>query len=160
MFVNIANASVYEHQVKVSEFINELPMIESATRSFKQEKIIKNASRPLRSDGVFMFEKNKGVTFFTKHPVETTVSYNNRDYKQINDVILAISNKKYSKLEKEFSFYYKKNNKEWILGLKPKHTCPAKDYISSITVWGTNDINKIEINFKNGNITKLWFSKI
>ena len=68
----------------------------------------------------FKFDKNEGIFFETTYPIKSTTSYSNKDNQQINDIILAISNKKYSKLDKMFDFYYEKKGLIWTWGLKPK----------------------------------------
>lgn len=156
--ITTVNASVYDNPATISSFINELPNLNNNIDcKFKQEKHIANVARPIVSGGNFKFVKDKGVYFETTYPVKTNVSYTNKDYKQINDIILAISSRKYSKLEKEFNFFYKKDKENWILALKPKEDSQIIDYISSITICGEISINKISINLKNGNSTILWF---
>ena len=103
--LNMANANVYEHPATISSFINEIPAMDSISCKFKQEKRLINVEKPLLSSGNFRFVKNQGIYFETLQPIKTTASYTNKDYKQINDIIQAISNKKYSKIEKEFKFY-------------------------------------------------------
>ena len=152
-FISTANASLYDKPTKISEFINELPKLnKNINCKFKQEKHITNIATPITSGGNFRFIKDKGVYFETTYPIKSNVSYTNQDYKQINDIILAISNKKYSKLEKEFDFFYKRNNNNWTLGLSQ-----VINYLNSITIEGEDNINKININLKNGNSTILWF---
>jgi hypothetical protein len=93
------------------------------------------------------------------HPIKTTVSYTNKDYKQINDIILAISQKKYSKLNKDFYYFFNKNETSWKLGLKPKPESPASNYIISISIEGKNNIEKMILQFKNGSSTTICFSE-
>ena len=152
-------AGLYDNPVNISSFVGKLPQITNIECTFKQEKHLKNIAKPFISGGNFYFEKDKGVTFETIYPVKSTVSYSNKDYKQINDIILAISKKKYSKLEKEFNFYYQQNNNEWQMGLKPKNKSRVEEYIDFITIKGTDYINQININLKNGNNTIIWFMK-
>ena len=45
---------------------------------------MKNISKPIISNGNFKFVKNEGVYFETTYPIKSTVSYTNKDYKQIN----------------------------------------------------------------------------
>ena len=75
---------------------------------FRQEKQTSNIL--LKSSGDFVFDKSKGVTFYTTYPIKSTTSYSTREYRQINNVITAISNKSYSRLEKDFKFYFQKEN--------------------------------------------------
>ena len=146
-----------EQKISSEELMKELPKLESIDCKFKQEKLIKNIQKPLLSNGNFKFVKGEGVYFETLYPVKSTVSYTNKDYKQINDIILAISNKKYSKLDREFDFYFSKNEKIWTLTLKPKTESKSAKYLDSLTIEGEDYISKIVILAKDGSKTTQWF---
>ncbi len=146
-----------EQKISSEELMKELPKIENIECKFKQEKLIKNIQKPLLSNGNFKFIKGEGVYFETLYPVKSTVSYTNKDYKQINDIILAISNKKYSKLDREFDFYFSKDGNLWTLTLKPKTESRSEKYLDSLTIEGEENINKIVILTKDGSKTTQWF---
>lgn len=146
-----------EQKISPEELMKELPKIENIECKFKQEKLIKNIQKPLLSNGNFKFIKGEGVYFETLYPVKSTVSYTNKDYKQINDIILAISNKKYSKLDREFDFYFSKDGNLWTLTLKPKTESRSEKYLDSLTIEGEENINKIVILTKDGSKTTQWF---
>ena len=150
---------VYNHPATLEQISNQIPEMKSVKCKFKQEKHLQNIQKPLVSGGDFEFLENKGVYFHTKYPVESTVDYTNKNYKQINDIVKAISTKKYSKLEKEFDFYYQGKLENWALGMKPKKTSGAYNYISDITINGSDYINKLDITQTNGNKTVIWFTK-
>mgnify|MGYP006916262205 CR=1 FL=1 len=57
------------------------------------------------------------------------------------------------------SLYFMTENNIWILGMKPKDNSNANNYISSITVKGTDYIKQINIDQTNGNKTVIWFEK-
>ncbi|MBQ9245129.1 hypothetical protein IJ182_02550 [bacterium] len=154
-----AFASVFEHPAKISDISDKIPKFESINCSFKQEKKLKNIEKPLISEGNFSFVKDKGVYFETLIPIKSTVSYTNKDYKQINDIVLAISKRKYSKLDNEFEFFFINSDNIWELGLRPKKTSNTEDFINSIYITGSDYINKINIDLKNGNNTTIWFTK-
>ena len=151
-------ASVYDHKSDAKMLMKELPVLNNIECTFKQEKIIKNLQKPLISGGNFRFDKSQGVYFETTYPIKSTTSYTNKDYEQINDIILAISNKQYSKLDNAFDLYYQKSPKYWTLGLVPKTTTILDKYVTSITIDGSDYINKIVIDFKDGSRTTQWFS--
>ena len=153
-----ARADVFDYPSKISSFINEIPEITNITCDFKQQKDIKNVKKPVISGGKFTFDREKGVLFETLYPVKSTVSYNNRDYKQINVVIKAISDKKYSTIESEFDFYFQNGKDKWELGLKPKKSSKSKELLSSIEIYGSAQIDKIIIRTQNGNKTTIWFT--
>lgn len=154
-----AAANVYEYPANLNDIFTKMPKIESIKCKFKQEKHMQNIQKPLVSSGDFEFVENKGVYFHTKYPIQTENNYTNEKYKQINDIICAISKKKYSGLEKEFDFYFQGNSNNWSLGLKPKKATQAFNYIKSITLQGDDYIHQITIEQTNGNKTLLWFTK-
>ena len=155
----IAFADVYDFQANLKDVSKKMPEMHSIKCKFKQEKHIKNISKPLVSSGDFEYRENKGVYFHTKYPIESKTDYTSEGYKRINDIVKAISNKKYSKLENEFNFYHTGNADNWVLGMKPKKTSDSNNYISSITIQGSSYIQKININQANGNETIIWFTK-
>lgn len=152
-------AQVYDYPAKLEYISKIIPKIGSTKCKFKQEKYLKNISSPLVSGGDFEFVENKGVYFYTRYPFQSTIDYTNKNYRQINDIINAISSKKYSKLEREFQFYFEGNSANWSLGMKPKKNSNAYNYISYITVNGSDIISMINIQQTNGNKTIIWFTK-
>lgn len=156
--INIADASVYSYKISAGDLDKVLPNLNDINCKFKQEKVLKNIERPLISSGNFSFIKKKGIFFETTYPIKSTTSYTNKDCEQINDIIMAISNKKISRLDNKFDFYYESNSNLWTLGLKPKKNTITDKYIESITIYGVNYIKKIVILMKDGSATTQWFS--
>lgn len=152
-------ADVYDHPISLKTLSTEIPNMGSIKCKFRQEKHLQNIDKPLVSSGDFEFIENRGVYFYTQYPIKSTVDYTNKNYKQINEVVKAISTKKYSRLDKDFEFFYEKKNASWNLGMKPRRNSEAYNFISSITINGTDYINKISILQTNGNKTILWFTK-
>ena len=152
-------ADVYDHGQSLEIISKQIPKPENIKCKFKQEKYIKNIQKPVVSGGDFEFVKGEGVYFTTTYPIYSKTDYTNKNYRQINDIISAISSKKYSKIEKEFNFYYEEKKSGWILGMKPKRNSKTAEFISSITVSGKDYIQKIETAQTNGNKTILWFTK-
>lgn len=157
-FPQLAKANLFETPANIEDFINLLPEMKSVSCQFEQKKYLTNIEKPIVSSGNFKFIEKEGVYFETLRPIRTTVSYTNKDYKQINDIILAISKKKYSKLNKDFNYFFTKNGDSWQFGLKPKEDSPANNYIVSISIEGTNNIEKMKLQFKNGSSTTICFS--
>ena len=75
----------------------------------------------------------------------------------MNDVIVAISNKNYAYLDKNFDLYYKHENNSWIVGLKPKKSSVAASQLHDIIIKGKTDINNIKINTVKNGITDISF---
>lgn len=154
-----AFSNVYDSPQNLDIILVKLPELKSIKCKFKQEKYLKNISKPIISSGDFEFVKNKGVYFTTTYPIQAQTNYTNKNYKQINEIINAISSKKYSKIEKEFDFYYEDKKSDWILGICPKSKSQSAEFISYITLSGQDYINKIEIKQTNGNKIILWLTK-
>ncbi len=157
LFSGSCFADVFQNKANISSFINEIPKMNSISCKFKQEKTVKGIAKPLISGGNFKFIKDKGIFFETTYPIKSSTSYTSNEYKQINSIINAISNKKYKNLENEFDFYFNKENSKWNLGLIPKQNTQSAKFISSIQISGNEIIDKIIINTKNGNKISQWF---
>ena len=149
-----ALGNVFEHEQTLDYISKQIPPLNSVECKFRQEKQIPPSGIILKSSGDFKFEKDKGVTFYTTYPIKNTASYTSKEYKQINNVINAISAKSYSRLEKEFKFYY--INKT--LGLIPQKESPAYNHIKSIEIeFNGNMIVKMMILTADSTKTTIWF---
>ena len=135
-----------------------MPSLNNINCKFRQEKVIKSSNLILKSSGDFSFEKDKGVIFYTTYPIKSTSSYTSKEYKQINSIISAISNKSYSRLEREFKFFYEKNDANWTLGLIPKENTQVYNYLKSIEIVGNQKmITKMIILPVDLSKTTIWF---
>lgn len=152
-------ANVFEHPQKLSAITNNLPELNSINCKFHQEKTFSNSNIKIISYGNFKFIKNKEIIFHTTYPTNFVTSYNSSEYKQINDIINAISTKSYSKIEKIFQFYFEKNNNKWTLGLIPKPTHQCAKYLNSIEIQGSDYITQIIISTKTSGKTTIRFYK-
>ncbi|MBQ3641329.1 outer membrane lipoprotein carrier protein LolA [bacterium] len=159
LLLNPAYADVFDNPSSIEKIIPQLPEIKTIKCKFKQEKYLQNISKPVISGGNFEFIENKGVFFYTTYPIKSTQDYTNKNYKQINDVIKAILSKKYSAIERIFSFYFEKEGSIWSLGMKPKEGSNTEKHIENIKVIGSDYIRQISIIQKNGNKTTIWFDK-
>ena len=155
LLIQPAYANVFEHEAQLDKIVKELPELNSIKCKFRQEKQISNIL--LKSSGDFTFDKGKGVIFYTTFPVKSTTSYTSCEYRQINSVIAAISNKSYSRLQKDFKFYFHREAQRWELGLIPKSGTPAYDYLKSIEINGRENIDKIVILTCDKTKTTIWF---
>ena len=149
-------AGLYDKEEPLNNISKKIPALNNISCKFRQEKQASNIV--LKSSGNFVFDKSKGVTFYTTYPIKSTTSYSTREYKQINNVISAISNKSYSRLEKDFKFYFQKENDIWTLALMPKQTSQAYNYLKTIEITGEAEkINKIMILTCDKTKTTIWF---
>lgn len=149
-------AGLYDKEESLNNISKNIPALSNISCKFRQEKQASNIV--LKSSGDFVFDKAQGVTFYTTYPIKSTTSYSTREYKQINNVISAISNKSYSRLEKDFKFYFQKENDIWTLALMPKQTSQAYNYLKTIEITGgAEKINKIMILTCDKTKTTIWF---
>ena len=151
-------ANVFEHEQNLAFISDKLPALESITCKFRQEKVLPPSGAILKSSGDFVYEKNKGVTFYTTYPIKTVSSYTSKEYRQISSIINAISNKSYSKIEKEFRFFYTGEKENWHFGLLPKPDSAAYNYLKSVEIEGNSKkILKITILPVDLTKTTIWF---
>lgn len=149
-------AGLYDKEETLNNISKKIPALGNISCKFRQEKQTSNIV--LKSSGDFVFDKAKGVTFYTTYPIKSTTSYSAREYRQINSVITAISNKSYSRLEKDFKFYFTKQGDIWTLALMPKQTSQAYNYLKTIEITGGDKkINKIMILTCDKTKTTIWF---
>ena len=150
------SAELYDKEEALNKISENIPALNNINCKFRQEKQTSNIV--LKSSGDFVFDKNKGVIFYTTYPIKSTTSYTTREYRQINSIIIAISNKSYSKLEKDFKFYFQKQDGVWTLALMPKPASQVYNYLKTIEISGGNDkINKIMILTCDKMKTTIWF---
>ena len=149
-------ANVFDHPKNIKEI--SIPQLNDINCKFKQEKIIKTSNLTLESSGNFSFQRNKGIIFYTTYPIKSTNSYTTKEYRQINNIISAISNKSYIKLERDFKFFFEQTATNWTLGLMPKKDSSMYNYIKSIEICGNQKmITKIIILPIDLNKTTIWF---
>ena len=155
MSICFASDDVFNHPSTSKAISSQMPKLKDVSCKFTQEKYI--GSAVLKSGGNFQFVKNKGAIFETLYPIKSTVSYTSAQKKQMNDVIVAVSNRNYSYLDKNFSLFYKKENNNWTIGLKPKKGSVTASQLHDIVIKGSVDINNIKIDTTKNGITDIHF---
>lgn len=151
----IAFGDIFEHKV-LAENIEVAPFRDVVCK-FEQEKFFPNSNNVIKSGGDFKFVLKKGVIFETLYPVKYTTSYTSKENKYVNDIIVSISKKNFSQIEKNFDFYFQKSDKNWVLALTPKEETPASLQLKNIIIFGAKNINQIIINTINNGSTKIKF---
>jgi len=149
-----AYADVFSHPEKLSVIIKSLPEFNSVKCKFEQEKTMSGVV--FKSSGDFEFIKDKGIVFKTTFPVQNVTSYESSQYKQINEIVNAISSGNFEKIESVFNFYFEKQGAKWVLGLVPKKSKQA-EYLKSIEIEGEKNISKMIITTQNSVVTKIRF---
>lgn len=155
MSICFASEDVFNHPSTSKAISSQMPKLKDVSCKFTQEKYI--GSAVLKSGGNFQFVKNKGAIFETLYPIKSTVSYTSAQNKQMNDVIVAVSNRNYSYLDRNFSLFYKKENNNWTIGLKPKKGSVTASQLHDIVIKGSVDINNIKIDTTKNGITDIHF---
>ena len=155
MRICFASDDVFNHPSTSKAISSQMPKLKDVSCKFTQEKYI--GSAVLKSGGNFQFVKNKGAIFETLYPIKSTVSYTSAQNKQMNDVIVAVSNRNYSYLDRNFSLFYKKENNNWTIGLKPKKGSVTASQLHDIVIKGSVDINNIKIDTIKNGITDIHF---
>lgn len=148
-------ADVFNSPRDLEYIVQKMPVFDVMDCNFKQEKKMPN-NVILNSSGEFVFDKTNGVTFKTTYPIKTVNAYSPREYNQINEIINAIANRKYSKLENQFNFYYLDTN-PWQFAMKPKVNSQASKYIKYVEIFGKNQISKMVVATTNSVKTTIWF---
>ena len=155
MNICFASDDIFNHPSTSKAISSQMPKLKDVSCKFTQEKYI--GSAVLKSGGNFQFVKNKGAIFETLYPIKSTVSYTSAQNKQMNDVIVAVSNRNYSYLDRNFSLFYKKENNNWTIGLKPKKGSVTASQLHDIVIKGSVDINNIKIDTIKNGITDIHF---
>ena len=148
---------IFSHKVRPKDI--SIPEFKNASCKFTQEKYLNNSTNVLKSGGDFQFFAKKGVIFNTLYPVKYTTSYTSGQNKYITDIIISISKKDYSYIEKNFDIYFQKYGSKWELALKPKAKSPAASHLKNIIISGNTGIDQININTLNNGSTKLNFTQ-
>lgn len=148
---------IFQHPVSPDKVI--VPEYGLVNCKFSQIKTIPNSASGLKSGGNFRFNPAKGVVFETLYPIKSTTSYTSDENKRISDVIISVTRKDYSWLNKNFDLYYVKTGAEWRLALKPKKVNKASGMLDSIIIAGSKYINEIDINTLKSGSTKINFTE-
>ena len=155
MSIWFASDDIFNHPSTSKAISSQMPKLKDVSCKCTQEKYI--GSAVLKSGGNFQFVKNKGAIFETLYPIKSTVSYTSAQNKQRNDVIVAVSNRNYSYLDRNFLLFYKKENNNWTIGLKPKKGSVTASQLHDIVIKGSVDINNIKIDTIKNGITDIHF---
>lgn len=142
-----ADENIFEKKADTSGI--KIPAFTDTYCKFDQEKHINGSV--IKSGGEFRFILKKGVIFETQYPIKYTTTYNSKENKYVNDIIISISKKNFSAIEKTFDIFFDEKNSIWMMGLVPKTDTVASEHIKNIIIKGEKDINEIVINtVKNG----------
>lgn len=136
ILVFLSVVPVFANSVPASEIVKNLPDFQSVNCKYFQVRTF--GSTKIKSGGDFKFVKGKGVWFMTTYPVSASSSYTSSNNKYINNIILALTKKNFSALDKDFEFFMSKHQNVWTLKLVPKNPS-IKNHIDSIVVHGNSE---------------------
>ncbi len=153
----VAKDAIYQHPAQISKL--KTPQYSQASCKFSQIKTIPNSDAYIKSGGNFKFDINNGVIFETLYPVKSTTAYTSEQSKRISDIIIAISKKNYSYINRNFEVYYLNSSGTWQIALKPKKDSKISNVMASIVIHGSKYIDKIEINTLKSGSTKINFTE-
>ena len=137
--------------------MQDLPNFGDVACKFKQEKTMPGTTTTLKSGGDFQFTKSEGAVFKTTWPIQAVSTYKTSENKQINNIIISISNKNYSQIKKDFDLFFEKQNDKWTLALVPKKESRPAKQLEHIVIQGSKNINVITVNTKNSGKTIMMF---
>ncbi len=136
----------------ITDFSKNLPELQSISCKFTQERTF--STQKVKSSGNFKYVKGKGAYFLTTYPVKSTSAYTSANNKYINDIILAVSKKNFSKIEKDFDLKFLKSPKspDWNVYMSAKNQ-EIKNHINYIKIFGDDKhITEIQLNQVNPSI--------
>lgn len=152
-----AAEDVLNYKVKADSI--QITPFNDVSCKFEQEKLLPNSNQSIKSYGNFQFILKKGVIFETQYPIKYTTSYTSKENKYVNDIIIAISKKNFSYIEKNFEIFFQKQDLKWVMGLIPKKETFASTQLKNIIIFGGKDIDRIVIDTINNGSTKLKFTQ-
>ena len=135
VFLLVVPAFANSVPVSASDIVKNLPDFQSVSCKYSQVRTF--GSTKIKSGGDFKFVKGKGVWFMTTYPVSASSSYTSSNNKYINNIILAMTKKNFSALDKDFDFFMSKNQNGWTLKLVPQNPS-IKNHIEAIVVCGNS----------------------
>ena len=153
--IAFADDLIYKYPANILDV--EFPQYSTVSCKFNQTKTIPGSGAFVNSGGDFTFDIKNGAVFETLYPFKSTTAYTSD--KRISDIILAVSKKDYSYINKNFDVFYLKNNQNWQLALKPKNDSKIKTVMESIVIYGNKYIEKLEINTVKRGSTKINFTE-
>lgn len=136
---------------------------------FIQEKRLKFLTKPLITNGSFIYQQNKGVLWKTQTPLASTLLINasqilSEEGEQaippaFGDMFNTLLSGDLLNLRENFDISGAEKGESWQLQLIPKDDM-MKKLIAAIRLEGNQDIQLWELQETGGNLTRISFSKI
>lgn len=141
---------------------------QKASGTFKQERIINALPIPLTSEGNFIYDSEKGITWNTTTPIQSNINIslegisidgermNNVGHQLFRELLLAIFSGNFSALNNQFKVQEAKEPKNQILLTPTNKNIASK--IQKIIITGRDFIEAVAINETNGDSTIITLS--
>jgi outer membrane lipoprotein-sorting protein len=136
---------------------------------FQQEKQLKFLTKPLISNGLFIYHQKQGVIWQTESPLQSILLMNEStmltgEEKQavppaLGHVFKALLGGEMDQLTDHFVVTGKQQGMSWSLQLAPKDEF-FKKVITTINVTGDSEIRNWELHESGGNVTRIHFTDI
>jgi outer membrane lipoprotein-sorting protein len=146
-----------------------LPQTEIVQGHFSQEKQLKFLSKPLVSQGEFVFWQNHGVLWKTLSPVASTLLINNSRLlssqgeqaipASFGRIFPALLGGDWTQLQADFNLSATLQAQSWQIELRPKAPLLAK-VIALIYLSGDSELRQLEIHEVSGNQSIIRFDSI
>ena len=177
--------SVFQHPVKDNQragfdrVSEKLRQIKTLRARFEQEKKIVVLSRPLRSQGNFLFSAEHGIHWLTTRPFENVfIVQKDRIYQksegaepllipleerpafhEMIGIFLALFSGDTQRLQNRFNLYFQGTDQQWTIGLQPKGKI-IRRLVKEIVLTGGATIDTIDLREAKGDRTKISFADI
>lgn len=179
VFIFVLSPSICNASPILDELKKRSVDAESVSGDFVQHKIIKGLSIPLISKGVFSYKKGDKLVWQIKTPIENTYSIEydqitkkssvenivegldapTDHYQKIITMFLDLFSGNWGVLEKYFSIDGESDANGWKAVLTPKDQLFQTMFLN-LTLKGDKYIHFMQIDEKNGDITKIKFKQI
>lgn len=145
---------------KVQELLSNPKVVEA---DFNQERTLPNVKKPLKSSGVMLMARDKGLVWDQQKPFKMTMLINdermvqkigknttevtkdsNPQFFEFSSVLRALMLADRKVLEQNFDIKFKDNNKSWNLVLVPK-IAPLNKIFKSIDIKGDEVVNDVTL---------------
>lgn len=137
--------------------------------SFQQEKQLKFLRKPLLSSGTFTYDQHKGVIWKTISPIPSLLLVNDEHLltaqgeqalpPAFGRVFKAVLGGELNRLVEDFEILGKERKTSWQLQLTPKDEL-LKKVIKAIMLSGDSELQLLELQEANTNLTRIQFSEI
>ena len=174
IFTSLAHADAALLEV-ISERLSRSPVVRAHVT---QEKTLAILTRPMRSEGQLLFGRDHGLYWAISTPIaaETIITHdaliqitdNHRRIMTVAEqpalaaigvIFFPVLSGDIASLQNAFAIQVSGDQQQWSLALTPRNE-PLNRFIATITLTGSNDLERIELHDHKGDITAMQFSDV